>query len=294
MPGYYQDSGGNWIWTAGEGAPEPGGIDPLANPPAVPAPAPAPAPAAAPSTTYVPSWKLSDDPEVIAATAFEKQGLADMGKWQAPTYIAPRAPSFAGYDLQLSQAQKDAATQQARLAEMLPINLSNLQHQHELFQQNAAHQHVIDQRTILNQLAAHGMLGSGDLGYRTSEEQRAYGLRTSEEARQYGLTTEDLQRRNRWALEDITSNLSNLAARIGVSKSEAQANYAESVRVGQMNYQNALREFSNNKISAARDLHNKVIDAYGNAFQRVIENPALYLGTDTIDPKSLLSQIPTA
>lgn len=206
----------------------------FSRPPQPAAPAPAPPAAPAPSASPYPRYSLSMDPEVVAALAYEKQGLSDLASSPMPSM-----PSTAQYDIQLRHLQ-----------ELRPIQLDQL-----------SHDNTIQQRAIINNLAARGMLRSGENSYLQGERQRSYGL-----------ATQSVDRNIRWQQEAISA-----------ARSAANSAYQQAVAARQQGI-----------AVSQRQLHNSVIQAYVNAYQRVIENPALYLGADpNFDPRSFLGQIPT-
>lgn len=137
--------------------------------------------------------------------------------------------------------------------ELEPIQLEALSHQNE-----------INKRQILNSLAARGMLRSGETGYLQGEQ-----------ARSYGLATDSVHRNIRWQQESAAA--AQAAATQAASQAYAQASAARAHGI----------------VVSTRDLQNHVNDAYINAYNRVIANPALYLGADqSFDPRKFLSQIP--
>lgn len=201
-------------------------------------------------------YTLDMDPEVVAALSRERTGLADLNSTPMPSM-----PSTAQYDLALRHLQEDRPIQLERLNYMLGYNKAGLEHQD-----------VINQRNIQNQMAARGLLFSSEKPYLQGERKWAYG-------RQMGLLTT----KDQWARQDLDRNIARQQEAVAAARAAANSAYSEAVAARAQGM--SIRK---------RDLHDYVIQAYVNAYQRVIENPALYLGADTsFNPQDFLSQIPT-
>ncbi len=212
------------------------------------------APAANPATAFG-RYTLNMDPEVVAALSEEREGLADLQS--APM---PSMPSTASYDVALRH-----------LMENKPIQLGRLDYTLGVGKENIAHQNEIAKRNIMNSLAARGLSFSSDRGYLTHEQKRAYNIAMT-----------DLTTRDSWARQDLDRNIQQQQESIAAARESANAAYA-----------NAIAQRAQGIKISERQLHNHVVQAYVNAYMRVWQNPALFLGADaTFNPADFLGQIP--
>lgn len=123
-----------------------------------------------PTTPSAPSWSppsydINSDPGVLAARAAMNRGVTELDSWlrgqRTNAFVDFGDPNLVLPGFNLDANTKAMAQQNYKSGNSV---LSRLDHAHEL----AA-------RQIVNALAAHGILGSGDLGYRQGEENRQYG-----------------------------------------------------------------------------------------------------------------------
>lgn len=164
------DGGGGGVGpTPPFGAPAP---PPTIPPPPAPAPsAPQLPPAADPGQTERTPGSTGPDtlnnlPGVLAALALEQQGTGQLDaqlKAQRDRLIEqfgdPSLAALAGFGVDPSVAgfaQQNTSAGNSILAQL-------------------AHSHSLNARSIINDLASHGLLFSGDTGYREGQENQAYG-----------------------------------------------------------------------------------------------------------------------
>jgi hypothetical protein len=201
-------------------------------PPPVGAPPAAAAPAVAhPAAAGANPWSLDFYPGVIAAKSEYQQYIADQAS--APR---PSAPSNRGYQIQLAHLAAEQPIQKERLA----------------------HANALARMGILNQMAAHGTLRSGETGFLQGEQQYAYQNQLSDLARQY-----------QYAKESAAAAQADNAA----AYAQQSAQYAWEQQRGR------------------REAWNAVEQAYVEAWQYAMEHPELFAG---IDPATVYKQIPTA
>lgn len=140
---------------------------PKTGPTAAPIPWQAPATAPSPVTPYKNPYSIDADPGYQLALSNQQSGLSDLNA----LLTSERSRAAVGFgDSSLAQSLGlDQAAVAAAKANYQSGNstLSRLDHANELGRQ-----------TIINTLAAHGLINSGDLGYREGEQNRAYGNAT--------------------------------------------------------------------------------------------------------------------
>ena len=144
-----QSGGGSLSWLTG-----------YLNPPPAPAKPPAPQPTPQQPVAGNP---FQTDPGYLAALANEQAGIqaadAALRAAQEQAIVGFGDPSIAralGFDVSEQTGQAASANPNSTVKRL-------------------GEQRDLNQRGIINSLAAHGILFSGDLGYRTGENEKAYG-----------------------------------------------------------------------------------------------------------------------
>lgn len=163
-------------------------VDPFGVPHVVATPTPKPKPAPTPKPSPVATATVAQPAAAAPAAAPVAQAMTQNPFETDPGYLAALAAEQAGsqqLDAALKAAQEQAIVQfgDPGLAGLAGFNLdpvtaaaaqANTQAGNSTLGQ-LGKQRDQNQQSLQNQLAAHGMIFSGDLGYKTGQNQQAYG-----------------------------------------------------------------------------------------------------------------------
>jgi len=111
------------------------------------------------------SYDLNSDPGVIAARANFNRGLTELDSWlrnqRIGAFVDFGDPNLVIPGLNVDPNTAEMARQNYKAGNATLARLDRA--------------HTINARNVINTLAAHGLINSGDLGYRQGEENQQYG-----------------------------------------------------------------------------------------------------------------------